>query len=66
MNHPVSVKVNFRGNVKKFPVVDPDKAQWETVEAWVSTSLVINTTYTAHTSVISSLLSLYVGQTVVY
>lgn len=36
MNHPVTVKVNFRGSVKKFPVVDTDKAQWETVEAWVS------------------------------
>ncbi|XP_062859159.1 NBR1 autophagy cargo receptor a [Trichomycterus rosablanca] len=38
MNHPVTVKVNFRGNVKKFPVVDTDKAQWETVEAWIKTT----------------------------
>ena len=35
MNHPVTVKVNFRGSVKKFPVVETEKAQWETVEAWV-------------------------------
>ncbi|KAI4873504.1 hypothetical protein NFI96_032592 [Prochilodus magdalenae] len=38
MNHPVTVKVNFRGNVKKFPVVDAEKAQWETVEAWIKTT----------------------------
>ncbi|XP_017339156.1 NBR1 autophagy cargo receptor a isoform X1 [Ictalurus punctatus] len=38
MNHPVTVKVNFRGSVKKFPVVDTDKAQWETVEAWIKTT----------------------------
>ncbi|XP_026861862.2 NBR1 autophagy cargo receptor a isoform X1 [Electrophorus electricus] len=38
MNHPVTVKVNFRGNVKKFPVVDPEKGQWETVEAWIKTT----------------------------
>ncbi|XP_066521994.1 NBR1 autophagy cargo receptor a isoform X2 [Hoplias malabaricus] len=38
MNHPVSVKVNFRGNVKKFPVVDTEKAQWDTVEAWIKTT----------------------------
>ncbi|XP_076856578.1 NBR1 autophagy cargo receptor a isoform X2 [Brachyhypopomus gauderio] len=38
MNHPVTVKVNFRGNVKKFPVLDPEKAQWETVEAWIKTT----------------------------
>ncbi|KAA0725130.1 BRCA1 gene 1 protein [Triplophysa tibetana] len=36
MNLPVTVKVNFRGNVKKFPVLDTNKAQWETVEAWSS------------------------------
>ncbi|XP_048027039.1 NBR1 autophagy cargo receptor a isoform X1 [Megalobrama amblycephala] len=38
MNLPVTVKVNFRGNVKKFPVLDTNKAQWETVEAWIKTT----------------------------
>ncbi|XP_072523209.1 NBR1 autophagy cargo receptor a [Salminus brasiliensis] len=38
MNHPVTVKVNFRGSVKKLPVVDAEKAQWETVEAWIKTT----------------------------
>ncbi|XP_051523464.1 next to BRCA1 gene 1 protein-like isoform X2 [Myxocyprinus asiaticus] len=38
MNLPVTVKVNFRGNVKKFPVLDTNKSQWETVEAWIKTT----------------------------
>ncbi|XP_051959242.1 next to BRCA1 gene 1 protein-like isoform X2 [Xyrauchen texanus] len=38
MNLPVTVKVNFRGNVKKFPVLDTNKAQWETAEAWIKTT----------------------------
>ncbi|KTG47841.1 hypothetical protein cypCar_00003898 [Cyprinus carpio] len=38
MNLPVTVKVNFRGNVKKYPVLDTNKAQWETVEAWIKTT----------------------------
>lgn len=38
MNLPVTVKVNFRGNVKKFPVLDTNKAQWDTVEAWIKTT----------------------------
>ncbi|XP_030629716.1 NBR1 autophagy cargo receptor a [Chanos chanos] len=38
MSPPITVKVNFRGSVKKFPVLDSEKAQWETVEAWIKTS----------------------------
>ncbi|TRY55143.1 hypothetical protein DNTS_032641 [Danionella cerebrum] len=42
MNLPVTVKVNFRGSVKKFPVVDTNKAQWETVEAWIKTTFCLS------------------------
>ncbi|XP_056627161.1 NBR1 autophagy cargo receptor a isoform X1 [Triplophysa dalaica] len=42
MNLPVTVKVNFRGNVKKFPVLDTNKAQWETVEAWIKTTFCLS------------------------
>ncbi|XP_041938470.1 NBR1 autophagy cargo receptor a isoform X1 [Alosa sapidissima] len=39
MGFPVTIKVNFRGNVRKFPVADSEKAQWESVEAWIKTTI---------------------------
>lgn len=36
MGLPVTIKVNFRGNVKRFLDQDLDKLEWESVEAWVS------------------------------
>lgn len=36
MGLPVTIKVNFRGNVKRFLAQDLDKLEWESVEAWVS------------------------------
>lgn len=35
MGLPVTIKVNFRGNVKRFLAQDLDKLEWESVEAWV-------------------------------
>ncbi|XP_062381600.1 NBR1 autophagy cargo receptor a isoform X3 [Sardina pilchardus] len=39
MGFPVTIKVNFRGNVRKFPVADSEKAQWESVEAWIKSTI---------------------------
>ncbi|XP_040923111.1 NBR1 autophagy cargo receptor a isoform X2 [Toxotes jaculatrix] len=35
MGLPVTIKVNFRGNVKRFLAQDLDKLEWESVEAWI-------------------------------
>ncbi|XP_028845147.1 next to BRCA1 gene 1 protein-like [Denticeps clupeoides] len=39
MGLPVTIKVNFRGNVRKLPVADAERAQWESVEAWIKTTI---------------------------
>lgn len=44
MGFPVTIKVNFRGNVRKYPIADSEKAQWESVEAWVSRPMISVTT----------------------
>ncbi|KAK7919363.1 hypothetical protein WMY93_010647 [Mugilogobius chulae] len=36
MGLPVTIKVNFRGNVKRFLAQDVDKLEWESVETWAS------------------------------
>ncbi|XP_067101186.1 NBR1 autophagy cargo receptor a isoform X1 [Osmerus mordax] len=38
MGLPVTIKVNFRGNVKRFVAPDLDKSEWESVEAWIKAS----------------------------
>ena len=38
MGLPVTIKVNFRGNVKRLLAPDLDKSEWESVDAWVSGS----------------------------
>ena len=35
MGPPVTVRVNFRGNVKRLLAPDPDRSEWEAVDAWV-------------------------------
>uniref|UniRef100_A0A087YHY2 NBR1 autophagy cargo receptor a n=1 Tax=Poecilia formosa TaxID=48698 RepID=A0A087YHY2_POEFO len=42
MGLPVTIKVNFRGNVKRFLAQDVDKLEWESVEAWIKASFGIN------------------------
>ncbi|XP_022598642.1 next to BRCA1 gene 1 protein-like isoform X3 [Seriola dumerili] len=42
MGLPVTIKVNFRGNVKRFLAQDLDKLEWESVEAWIKASFGIN------------------------
>ncbi|XP_036936837.1 NBR1 autophagy cargo receptor a [Acanthopagrus latus] len=42
MGLPVTIKVNFRGNVKRFLDQDLDKLEWESVEAWIKASFGIN------------------------
>ncbi|XP_071318213.1 NBR1 autophagy cargo receptor a isoform X3 [Trachinotus anak] len=42
MGLPVTIKVNFRGNVKRFLAQDLDKLEWEAVEAWIKASFGIN------------------------
>ncbi|XP_026171460.1 NBR1 autophagy cargo receptor a isoform X2 [Mastacembelus armatus] len=42
MGLPVTIKVNFRGNVKRFLAQDLDKLDWESVEAWIKASFGIN------------------------
>ncbi|XP_072768804.1 NBR1 autophagy cargo receptor a isoform X1 [Nerophis lumbriciformis] len=42
MGLPVTVKVNFRGNVKRFLASDLDKLEWSSVEAWIKASFGIN------------------------
>ncbi|XP_071248005.1 next to BRCA1 gene 1 protein-like isoform X1 [Salvelinus alpinus] len=42
MGLPVTIKVNFRGNVKKFVAPDLDKSEWESVEAWINASFGIS------------------------
>ncbi|KAM9425796.1 LOW QUALITY PROTEIN: NBR1 autophagy cargo receptor a [Pholidichthys leucotaenia] len=42
MGLPVTIKVNFRGNVKRFLAQDVDKLEWEAVEAWIKASFGIN------------------------
>ncbi|GAA6214577.1 next to BRCA1 gene 1 protein-like [Lates japonicus] len=42
MGPPVTIKVNFRGNVKRFLAQDLDKLEWESVEAWIKASFGIN------------------------
>ncbi|KAM4624408.1 NBR1 autophagy cargo receptor a [Polymixia lowei] len=42
MGLPVTIKVNFRGNVKRFLAPDLDKSEWESVEAWIKASFGIS------------------------
>ncbi|XP_026207129.1 NBR1 autophagy cargo receptor a isoform X2 [Anabas testudineus] len=42
MGLPVTIKINFRGNVKRFLAQDLDKLEWESVEAWIKASFRIN------------------------
>ncbi|XP_031600391.1 NBR1 autophagy cargo receptor a isoform X2 [Oreochromis aureus] len=42
MGLPVTIKVNFRGNVKRFLAQDMDKLEWEAVEVWIKASFGIN------------------------
>ncbi|KAM9773167.1 NBR1 autophagy cargo receptor a [Syngnathus typhle] len=42
MGLPVTIKVNFRGNVKRFLAGDLDKLEWSSVEAWIKASFGIN------------------------
>ncbi|XP_034050544.1 NBR1 autophagy cargo receptor a [Thalassophryne amazonica] len=42
MGLPVTIKVNFRGNVKRFLAQDLDKLEWEAVEAWIKASFGIS------------------------
>ncbi|CAL1599983.1 unnamed protein product [Knipowitschia caucasica] len=42
MGLPVTIKVNFRGNVKRFLAQDVDKLEWESVETWIKASFGIN------------------------
>ncbi|XP_020316350.1 next to BRCA1 gene 1 protein isoform X2 [Oncorhynchus kisutch] len=42
MGLPVTIKVNFRGNVKRFVAPDLDKSEWESVEAWIKASFGIS------------------------
>ncbi|KAM9715696.1 LOW QUALITY PROTEIN: NBR1 autophagy cargo receptor a [Menidia menidia] len=42
MGLPVTIKVNFRGNVKRFLAQDLDKLEWDSVEAWIKASFGIN------------------------
>uniref|UniRef100_A0A3P9JVJ9 NBR1 autophagy cargo receptor a n=1 Tax=Oryzias latipes TaxID=8090 RepID=A0A3P9JVJ9_ORYLA len=42
MGLPVTIKVNFRGNVKRFLAQDLDKLEWESVETWIKASFGIN------------------------
>ncbi|XP_058477064.1 NBR1 autophagy cargo receptor a [Solea solea] len=42
MGPPVTIKVNFRGNVKRFLAQDLDKLEWESVEAWIKASFGIS------------------------
>ncbi|CAN9508754.1 unnamed protein product [Ophioblennius macclurei] len=42
MGLPVTIKVNFRGNVIRFLAQDLDKLEWESVEAWIKASFGIN------------------------
>ncbi|XP_057681606.1 NBR1 autophagy cargo receptor a isoform X5 [Corythoichthys intestinalis] len=42
MGLPVTIKVNFRGNVKRFLTGDLDKLEWSSVEAWIKASFGIN------------------------
>ncbi|XP_077481148.1 NBR1 autophagy cargo receptor a [Stigmatopora argus] len=42
MGLPVTIKVNFRGNVKRFLSGDLDKLEWSSVEAWIKASFGIN------------------------
>ncbi|XP_056153220.1 NBR1 autophagy cargo receptor a [Lampris incognitus] len=42
MGLPVTIKVNFRGNVKRFLAPDLDKSEWESVEAWIRASFGIS------------------------
>ncbi|CAL8304962.1 unnamed protein product [Lota lota] len=42
MGLPVTIKVNFRGNVKRLLAPDLDKSEWESVEAWIKASFGIS------------------------
>ncbi|KAK6329301.1 hypothetical protein J4Q44_G00012790 [Coregonus suidteri] len=42
MGLPVTIKVNFRGNVKRFVAPDLDKSELESVEAWIKASFGIS------------------------
>ncbi|KAL0984183.1 hypothetical protein UPYG_G00138230 [Umbra pygmaea] len=42
MGLPVTIKVNFRGNVKRFVAPDLDKSEWVSVEAWIIASFGIS------------------------
>ncbi|XP_061665961.1 NBR1 autophagy cargo receptor a [Syngnathoides biaculeatus] len=42
MGLPVTIKVNFRGNVKRFLAGDLDKLEWSSVEGWIKASFGIN------------------------
>ncbi|XP_061611280.1 NBR1 autophagy cargo receptor a isoform X1 [Phyllopteryx taeniolatus] len=42
MGLPVTIKVNFRGNVKRLLAGDLDKLEWSSVEAWIKASFGIN------------------------
>ncbi|XP_069016241.1 NBR1 autophagy cargo receptor a isoform X4 [Embiotoca jacksoni] len=42
MGLPVTIKVNFRGNVKRFLAQDLDKLEWESVDVWIKASFGIN------------------------
>ncbi|CAL8305496.1 unnamed protein product [Boreogadus saida] len=42
MGLPVTIKVNFRGNVKRLLAPDLDKSEWESVDAWIKASFGIS------------------------
>ncbi|KAK0130997.1 Next to BRCA1 gene 1 protein [Merluccius polli] len=42
MGLPVTIKVNFRGNVKRLLAPDLDRSEWESVEAWIKASFGIS------------------------
>ncbi|XP_054608411.1 NBR1 autophagy cargo receptor a [Dunckerocampus dactyliophorus] len=42
MGLPVIIKVNFRGNVKRFLAGELDKLEWSSVETWIKASFGIN------------------------
>ncbi|XP_051927488.1 NBR1 autophagy cargo receptor a [Hippocampus zosterae] len=42
MGLPVTIKVNFRGNVKRLLAGELDKLEWSSVEAWIKASFGIN------------------------